>query len=64
MERSVTGPEPPSLTTFRTIRWNGPFYRSCGFVEWSEDLPADILAELAKDADNGLMDRCAMRLAL
>ncbi len=53
-----------SLTTFRTIRWNGPFYRSCGFEEWAEALPADIQAELLRDADNGLTDRCAMRLAL
>lgn len=53
-----------SLTTFRTIRWNGPFYRSCGFVEWTDALPADVADELAKEAANGLTDRCAMRLDL
>jgi GNAT superfamily N-acetyltransferase len=53
-----------SLTTFRSIPWNGPFYRSCGFVEWADALPEDIQAELAKEAANGLADRCAMRLDL
>lgn len=53
-----------SLTTFRTIPWNGPFYRSCGFAEWTTGLPADVEVELAKEAANGLKDRCAMRLAL
>lgn len=53
-----------SLTTFRAIPWNGPFYRSCGFAEWTAELPADIEAELAKEAANGLEDRCAMRLVL
>lgn len=53
-----------SLTTFRAIPWNGPFYRSCGFVDWTAGLPADIEAELAKEAAHGLEDRCAMRLVL
>ena len=53
-----------TLTTFRTIPWNGPFYRSCGFAEWTVDLSAYIEAELAKEAANGLKDRCAMRLLL
>jgi len=53
-----------SLTTFASVRWNGPFYRSCGFDEWLDQLPADVAAELAKDAANGLKDRCAMRLML
>ncbi len=53
-----------SLTTFRAIPWNGPFYRSCGFVEWTAGAPVDVAAELAKEAANGLADRCAMRLTL
>ena len=53
-----------SLTTFRAIPWNGPFYRSCGFAEWTAGAPADIEAELAKEAANGLEDRCAVRLLL
>jgi hypothetical protein len=52
------------LTTFRNVRWNGPFYRSCGFEEWGEDLPPDVELELAQGAAKGLKDRCAMRLAL
>ena len=56
--------EAHTLTTFRTIPWNGPFYRSCGFAEWTVDLSEYIEAELAKEAVNGLKDRCAMRLLL
>ena len=52
------------LTTFRSIPWNGPFYRSCGFEELTSDLPPDVEAALASEAANGLTDRCAMRLVL
>jgi GNAT superfamily N-acetyltransferase len=53
-----------SLTTFRNVRWNGPFYRSCGFEEWADGLASDVEAELAAGAAKGLQDRCAMRLLL
>ena len=33
-----------------------------GFEAWGEDLPPDVVAELVRDAANGLTDRCAMRL--
>ncbi|MCR5875724.1 GNAT family N-acetyltransferase [Phenylobacterium sp. J426] len=51
-----------SLTTFRSVPWNGPFYASLGFVEDAR-LP-ELQAILAAEADKGLSDRCAMVLAL
>jgi GNAT superfamily N-acetyltransferase len=53
-----------SLTTFRGVPWNAPFYRSCGFEDWTEGRPADLDAILADEAAKGLRDRCAMRLTL
>ncbi len=53
-----------SLTTFASVPWNGPFYRSCGFETWTDDLPEDVTHALADEAARGLTDRCAMRLAL
>lgn len=53
-----------SLTTFASVPWNGPFYRSCGFETWTDDLPADVGEHLADEASRGLKDRCAMRLVL
>jgi GNAT superfamily N-acetyltransferase len=54
-----------SLTTFRAIPWNAPFYASLGFVEWDpRDAPECIRKALAKEAAFGLKDRCAMRLEL
>lgn len=52
-----------SLTTFRNIPWNGPFYASLGFREWLDPPPA-ITEVLAKEAAMGLKDRWAMRLDL
>lgn len=52
-----------SLTTFRSVPFNGPFYNSAGFREW-EDAPAEIRDKLAEEAARGLNDRCAMRLDL
>ena len=52
-----------TLTTFRSIPFNGPFYASMGFVE--QDAPSPHLtATLANEAASGFTDRCAMRLAL
>ena len=54
-----------TLTTFRAVAWNGPFYASLGFVEPSPaETPAWLEAILAKEAARGFKDRCAMRLAL
>ena len=53
-----------SLTTFRSFPWNAPFYGSCGFQVWRDELPADMAAHLADEAARGLKDRCAMRLPL
>jgi GNAT superfamily N-acetyltransferase len=51
-----------SLTTFRNVPWNGPFYASLGFVE-DDGLP--VLQEILRtEADKGLSDRCAMVLTL
>lgn len=52
-----------TLTTFRSIPFNGPFYASLGFVE--QDAPSpQLAATLANEAASGFTDRCAMKLAL
>jgi GNAT superfamily N-acetyltransferase len=54
-----------SLTTFRAVPFNGPFYESFGFRDWPEaEAPAGIRQRLAHEADAGLKDRCAMRMDL
>lgn len=54
-----------SLTTFRNIPWNAPFYASVGFSEWDPlEGPASIRQALMKEAAFGLQDRCAMRMDL
>jgi GNAT superfamily N-acetyltransferase len=54
-----------TLTTFRHVAWNAPFYARYGFVELAgagldERLGTILQAETA----NGLPNRCAMRLFL
>ncbi|MCL4673057.1 MAG: GNAT family N-acetyltransferase [Sphingomonadaceae bacterium] len=52
-----------TLTTFRDIAWNGPFYAGLGFVELSDPASHSRLAEmLASEAESGLPRerRCAM----
>ena len=51
-----------TLTTFRGVPWNGPFYASLGFAE-DDRLPA-LQAILRAEAGKGLKDRCAMVLTL
>lgn len=59
------GLEGLSLTTFRSVPWNAPFYASLGFVEWPPDeAPDEIRSMLQAEAAKGLRDRCAMRLDL
>ena len=52
-----------TLTTFRDLAWNGPFYRSSGFNELAEGAHCARLASLlAAEAEHGLPRgrRCAM----
>ena len=54
--RSVT------LTTFRNIPWNGPFYASLGFMELTySEMSPPLAAHLLDEVSRGLHDRCAMR---
>ena len=56
-----------TLTTFRDIPWNAPFYERCGFVEIPEAEFGEFLTLVrAKETEIGLdvANRCAMRLAL
>jgi len=53
-----------SLTTFRSVPWNAPFYASCGFDLWEGGFPPDVADAIADEAARGLTDRCAMRLVL
>jgi len=54
-----------SLTTFRSIPWNAPYYARFGFREWDPaEAPEDIRRALRKEAANGLSDRCAMVMDL
>lgn len=52
-----------SLTTFRSVPFNGPFYVSAGFRFW-DDAPPEFAAILAGEAARGLKDRCAMVMEL
>jgi len=52
-----------TLTTFRDLPWNAPFYERLGFEEVTAlDAHPRLAAELANEADNGLPAdrRCAM----
>lgn len=54
-----------SLTTFRSIPWNAPYYARFGFRDWDPaEAPDDIQQALRKEAANGLSDRCAMVMDL
>ena len=52
-----------SLTTFRNVPFNAPFYASAGFRIW-DPAPAEIEVLLTNEAARGLKDRCAMVLEL
>lgn len=52
-----------SLTTYRSIAWNGPFYTKHGFYEANHAaLPSDLLVILAREITKGAnpQDRCIM----
>jgi len=56
-----------TLTTFRDVPWNRPFYEKIGFRMLPEpELPPDLAAILADEASRGLLpdERCAMELRL
>ncbi len=52
-----------TLTTFRNLPFNAPFYGRLGF-EIVEPPPPRLAAILATEAARGLTDRCAMRAVL
>lgn len=54
-----------TLTTFRDVPWNGPFYARMEFAEVTNLAPNRRLADLLQaEAARGLAGRCAMRLNL
>jgi len=56
-----------TLTTFRDVPWNGPFYERIGFAELTAlDAHPRLAGELALEADHGLPvdQRCAMIMFL
>jgi len=54
-----------TLTTFRGIPWNAPFYRSLGFRELdAAQMPSHLAEKVAAETAGGLEDRCGMRLSL
>ncbi len=58
-----TGIAALTLTTFRDVAWNGPFYARLGFVEVTAlDAHPRLAGELANEVDDGLPAdrRCAM----
>ncbi|MES2643836.1 MAG: GNAT family N-acetyltransferase [Myxococcota bacterium] len=53
-----------SLTTFRGVRWNGPFYASVGFREVASGTSPRLDGIVAAEVGKGLSDRCGMVLGL
>ena len=54
-----------TLTTFRDLAWNAPWYARQGFVELGAGTLGERLRqELAEEDARGLASRCAMRLSL
>jgi N-acetylglutamate synthase-like GNAT family acetyltransferase len=55
-----------TLTTFREVPWNAPFYTRLGFTMLDElTLPAGLAAKREQETRHGLPpeSRCAMRLS-
>ena len=66
-EATAAGISAITLTTFRDVPWNGPFYQSMGFeLVAPEKLDARLSALLAIEIEKGLpaARRCAMRRML
>lgn len=54
-----------TLTTFRHVAWNAPFYARYGFVELRDsELDARLRQTVEAEEARGLPNRCAMRLSL
>jgi len=54
-----------TLTTFRAVPWNAPFYARLGFVVIGDDALEPWLAAItAEETARGLTGRCVMRLSL
>lgn len=54
-----------TLTTFRHVAWNAPFYARYGFVELRDsELDARLRQTLLAEEGRGLRNRCAMRFPL
>jgi GNAT superfamily N-acetyltransferase len=54
-----------TLTTFRHVAWNAPFYARYGFIELSPtELDERLRATVRAEESRGLPNRCAMRLTL
>jgi GNAT superfamily N-acetyltransferase len=53
-----------TLTTFRHVAWNAPFYARYGFVELPADSDGRLQAILIRETAHGLPNRCAMRFEL
>jgi GNAT superfamily N-acetyltransferase len=66
-EAAAAGISAVTLTTFRDVPWNGPFYQSMGFEPLvPEKLDARLAVLLAEEVQKGLpaARRCAMRKIL
>lgn len=51
-----------TLTTFKHLPWNGPFYERHGFVSLEEsEMGAELSEILRQEAKDGLNNRIAMR---
>ncbi|MBJ2065755.1 GNAT family N-acetyltransferase [Serratia odorifera] len=56
-----------TLTTFRTVPWNAPYYRSLGFeILATHELSEALRSQMAGEAEHGLPlgSRCAMKFTL
>lgn len=52
-----------TLTTFRHVAWNRPFYARYGFAELSADeMSARVRGIIRAETERGLPNRCAMRI--
>jgi predicted N-acetyltransferase YhbS len=66
-EARARGLQAVTLTTFRDIPWNAPFYARCGFVEVPEAEFGSLFTLVReREIEAGLdaASRCAMRLRL
>ncbi len=64
-EAEVRALQALTLTTFRSVAWNAPFYARLGYAPvTAETAPAYLRDALAAQVEHGLIDRVAMRLSL